>query len=311
MDVEQVIKSVPIEQSQLEQINRHSRRELKPEEIYTFSVVLCDNEVDRDLEAFSKESLDKLAELFLGKTGVFDHDARGKNQSARIFRTEVEEIPEKRTSYGAPYYRLKAQAYMVRSERLRDLILEIDAGIKKEVSIGCRVAKRCCSICGEDLSRGGCEHLPGEEYHGGLCFVMLQEPVDAYEWSFVAVPAQKNAGVVKNYFSNETAKKICDAVSEGEAKQFSRYLGTLEKEAEIGRQHLESLRKEVLRLSFLADFMTGSKVFAKLVDRMSLQELQEFKKELKKRIKPMNRNTQLVPDGKREETPSENKAFLI
>lgn len=309
--MEQIVKSVPISEGQMEQINRHSRRELKPEEVYTFSVVLCDNEVDRDLEAFSKESLQTLAKLFLGKTGIFDHDARGKNQSARIFHTEVEEVAGTKTSYGAPYCRLKAQAYMVRSERLRDLILEIDAGIKKEVSIGCRVAKRRCSICGKDLAHGSCEHLPGEEYHGQLCFVLLERPEDAYEWSFVAVPAQKNAGVVKSFFEHKTVKKLSEVLSDRETKELYGYLDVLEKEAQAGRQHMESLRKEVLRLSFLANFMVGSKAFAGLVKRMSLQELQELKKELKKRVKPPKGNAQLAVEDHREETSSENKAFVI
>ncbi len=34
-------------------INAYARKELKDEDVYTFSVILCDNEVDRDFEAFS------------------------------------------------------------------------------------------------------------------------------------------------------------------------------------------------------------------------------------------------------------------
>lgn len=309
--MEQIIKSVQPNESQLEQINRYSRRELSLEEVYTFSIVLCDNEVDRDMEAFSKESLYTLAKLFLGKTGIFDHDARGKNQSARIFNTEVEQVVGETTSYGEPYYRLKAQAYTVRSERLRDLILEIDAGIKKEVSIGCSVARRICSICGENLSHRACEHIPGREYGGRLCFIKLEEPTDAYEWSFVAVPAQKNAGVVKSFLKTRTVKKMSEALTPKEAEEFSNFLGYLEKEAQIGRHHLEALRKEVLKLSFLANFMTGSKVFAKLVERMSLQELQEFIKEFKKRVNPLSATPQLVDLNEETQPVSENKAFLI
>ncbi len=36
-------------------------------------------------------------------------------------------------------------------------------------------------------------------YGEKLCFMELQEPTDAYEWSFVAVPAQRRAGVVKRF----------------------------------------------------------------------------------------------------------------
>ena len=50
----------------MELINRLSRKKLTPEEVYTFSVKLCDNEVDRDGERFDREALTKLAELFVG-----------------------------------------------------------------------------------------------------------------------------------------------------------------------------------------------------------------------------------------------------
>ena len=50
--------------SELEQINKYTRRELKEDEVYVFPVVLCDNEIDRDGERFSDSALEKLAELF-------------------------------------------------------------------------------------------------------------------------------------------------------------------------------------------------------------------------------------------------------
>ena len=53
----------------------------KPEEVYTFSVVLCDNEVDRDGECFTKETLEELAKLFVGKTGILDQQ---KSDGARV-----------------------------------------------------------------------------------------------------------------------------------------------------------------------------------------------------------------------------------
>ena len=42
---------------EMEKINRYTRRPYSPEEVYTFSLVLCDNEVDRDFERFSREAL--------------------------------------------------------------------------------------------------------------------------------------------------------------------------------------------------------------------------------------------------------------
>lgn len=87
--------SEQVSPEQLEKINRYSRRKLMPGEIYTFSVVLCDNEVDRDYERFTIPALKRLAALYLGKTGIFDHNPKGENQTARILTPRWSLIPKK------------------------------------------------------------------------------------------------------------------------------------------------------------------------------------------------------------------------
>ena len=42
---------------ELDQINRFSKAELTADQVYTFSVRLCDNEVDRDFERFDRAAL--------------------------------------------------------------------------------------------------------------------------------------------------------------------------------------------------------------------------------------------------------------
>ena len=76
-------------QEELQAINRYAKAELTEDQVYTFSVRLCDNEVDRDMERFATEDLERLGELFLGKSGIFDHQWSAKGQTARIYRTEV------------------------------------------------------------------------------------------------------------------------------------------------------------------------------------------------------------------------------
>ena len=176
-------------------INTLARAELTQERIYTFAVWLCDNEVDRDYERFPRASLEVLAKLFVGKSGIFDHQWSAKGQAARLYKTEVLEDPGQTTSAGDPACWLKGYAYMVRTEANQDLIAEIEGGIKKEVSVSCAMNRSTCSICGSIA--GSCGHRRGQTYDGRLCFFNLEEPVDAYEWSFVAVPAQRKAGVVK------------------------------------------------------------------------------------------------------------------
>lgn len=196
-----------MEQETLDKINKLTRRPFTEEEVYTFSVVLCDNEIDRDGERFSDEALGELKERFVGKTGIFDHDPTAANQSARIFDTELVTDNSRTTMYGAPYKYLKASAYMVRTDENRTLISEIDGGIKKEVSISCSAAKRICSICGCDKNESGCSHIKGKSYGDKQCCTILSDITDAYEWSFVAVPAQVAAGVTKKYSLSSKSKE--------------------------------------------------------------------------------------------------------
>lgn len=195
-----------MEQETLDKINKLTRRPLSENEVYVFSVILCDNEIDRDGERFSDEALAELKERFVGKTGIFDHDPTAVNQNARIFDTELVTDNSRTTKYGSPYKYLKASAYMVRTNENHDLIAEIDGGIKKEVSISCSADKRICSICGCDRNENGCSHIKGKSYGDKQCCIILSDITDAYEWSFVAVPAQVGAGVTKKYFISSKSK---------------------------------------------------------------------------------------------------------
>ena len=191
---------------ELLRINEFTRKDLTADEVYTFPVVLCDNEIDRDGERFSIAALHKLAGMFIGKTGIFDHDPKSENQAARIYEAGViTDTTRPATAAGEPYTMLTAKAYMVRTDKNADLIKEIDGGIKKEVSVSCSIRKRICSVCGVDKNTGVCEHDKGRYYDGKICHHILDGPLDAYEWSFVAVPAQPKAGVTKSLENSESS----------------------------------------------------------------------------------------------------------
>ena len=242
---------------ELEQINRFSKAELTADQVYTFSVRLCDNEVDRDFERFGTEDLERLGELFLGKSGIFDHQWSAKGQTARIYRTEVVREPGTVTAAGDGYRWLKGWAYLMRTEKNQELITEIEGGIKKEVSVGCSMGRSVCSVCGAE--NGACGHVKGQMYGDRLCYLELKEPKDAYEWSFVAVPAQPRAGVVKRFGTEGPELRV------------------LRKQAEMGQRYLTALRREVVRLAMLTDQSLNGTVFAKAVGRLDEQELLELK----------------------------------
>lgn len=166
-------------------INRYSRRELSAEEVYVFPVILCDNERDWDFERFSIPALRRLAELYVGKTGIIDYDMNGANQTARIYSAETVSDLERMTTAGEVYNYVKANAYLIKNEKNADFIRDIDDGIKKEVSISCSVMRRVCSICGNNKNTTSCSHVKGRYYGGKVCEVILDEPTDVYEWSVI------------------------------------------------------------------------------------------------------------------------------
>lgn len=276
---------------QLKNINLFTRRELSADEVYVFSVILCDNEVDRDGEQFPESSLEALGGLFVGKTGVFDHDPKAGNQSARIFETAL--VREDSTNtLGEPYVCLKARAYTVRCDKNADLILEIDAGIKKEVSVGCAVGEVLCSICGADQKISPCSHKKGKTYDGALCCHRLVNPTDAYEWSFVAVPAQKNAGVIKTKkykkegFFLELSKlfeqKNETVLSKDELKSLKKQYENLKSLAEAGKIYAESLRRDIIKLAALTEPSMPLSVVESMTEKLSVTELSELQKSFSK-----------------------------
>ena len=182
-------------------INTFTQKEMTKDDIFTFCVILCDNEIDRDYERFTEDSLHKLADFFIGKTAIRDHSMKSSDQSARTYKTEVIKDSTRKNSLGEDYVYLKAWCYMPRIKKNEELIEEIKAGIIKEVSVGCAVKSCICSVCGKELGKSECSHVRGGVYNGRLCYGELQNPTDAYEWSFVAVPAQKNAGITKKFGS--------------------------------------------------------------------------------------------------------------
>jgi hypothetical protein len=245
-------------QEELEAINQFAKTALTEEQVYVFSVKLCDNEVDRDFERFDTAALERLGQLFLGKSGIFDHQWSALGQTARIYRTEMMREEARVTAAGDTYCWLKAWAYLLRTEKNADLIAEIEGGIKKEVSVGCSMGRSVCSICGGEA--GNCQHVKGQTYGDQLCFTELREPLDAYEWSFVAVPAQRNAGVLKRF------------------GQESDELARLRRQAELGGRYMKGLRQEVVRLAMLADDGLDGQIFARAVDRLEEAELLELKR---------------------------------
>ena len=251
--------------AQMEKINALAKGTLTEEQVYVFSVKLCDDQVDRDFERFDAAALPELARLFVGKSGIVDHKWSAEGQLARIFDTEV--LSEEGVSF------IKAWAYIRRGGAGDEWIADIEAGIKKEVSVGCAMGRSVCSVCGGEY--GTCGHRKGEYYDGELCCAILREPVDAYEFSFVAVPAQREAGVLKGMGRRCTLKELADEFGAQEE-----YRG-LFKQAQLGRAYQRQLSDEVVRLGLMLGLKIAEPTLRGAVEKLAGNELVELRDALR------------------------------
>jgi hypothetical protein len=188
---------------------------------------------------------------------------------------------------------------MLRSEKNADLILEIDAGIKKEVSVGCAVERVECSVCGADAktANSNCGHKKGETYNGKPCCHRLINPTDAYEWSFVAVPAQKAAGVTKSR-----------AIKGDEPMEND--LERLKAMAALGEKYVEGLRRDVVKLASFSQPDIDSGVLQAVVKKLDPEELLELRRGFGKaasRVYPLGPQLGAAAQAKPVTLPADNQ----
>ena len=257
---------------QLEAINAQTKAQLTAQQVYVFSLRLCDDQVDRDFERFDTAALGSLAKLFIGKTGVVDHKWSADKQIARIFETQV--VKEAGISY------IKAWAYIRRGGSNDEIIADIEAGIKKEVSVGCAMGMAVCSVCGSEY--GTCGHLKGEAYDGQVCCAILKEPMDAYEFSFVAVPAQREAGVLKALGGRD--RKLKELAEEFGAQAEYR---ALYKQAELGRRYEKELQDSVVRLGLSLELGVSEPVLRSVAKTAAAEDLLALKAAWEEKLNEM------------------------
>ncbi len=261
-------------------INGFALKKLTPDEVFCFSVILCDNDIDRDFERFDEAALRSLEKLFVGKTGIQNHSMRSDDQTCRTYKTELLTDKSRKTADGLPYMYLKAWCYTVRSDKNKSLICDIESGIKKEVSVSCASKSRICAICGEK----SCSHIAGRKYDGKLCFKTLTDICDAYEWSFVAVPAQRNAGVTKSFKKEKAMENILKSIKEGKPlnlegnslKALSDYIENLERKSADGEKYRADLCAKA-KVSFALAFPEISEECVdELLKNLSTENLEEI-----------------------------------
>lgn len=199
-----------INAGELALINAQALRPLSAEEVFTFRLAACDNQVDRDNERFTEDALKEMAGLFVGRPVLMDHQWSAKSQTARVYAGHVET--------DGLSQRLILRCYMPRTDSTRDTITALEGGILRECSVGVAVGKSVCSICGANQTEAVCRHFGGREYDGKRCWFDLDQVLDAYEVSLCAVPAQPEAGVVKSKRYGGQDPQDPDPAETGEAE---------------------------------------------------------------------------------------------
>lgn len=202
------VSPLEVTDADLKKINKYTLSPVSADDIFIFKASIADNEQDdRNYMPFNLKSLQDLKKLYPGKTMLKDHRRMADNQIARIYDTELVQDANKQTDLGELHTELIAKIYMIKTDSNKDLIAEIMGGIKKEVSTSTVPSKMICNICGTDNMKDYCRHWPGIEYtveDGSAkgskkrCKMLLSGAKEAYELSFVAVPAQPRAGTHKS-----------------------------------------------------------------------------------------------------------------
>ena len=222
------VSPLEVTDADLKKINKYTLSPVSAEDVFIFKATIADNEQDdRNSMPFNLKALQDLKKLYPGKTMLKDHARIADNQIARIYDTELVQDANKQTELGELHTELIAKIYMIKTDSNKDLISEIVGGIKKEVSTSTVPEKMICNICGVDNMKDYCRHWPGREYDVAdatgksskkRCKMLLHGAKEAYELSFVAVPAQPRAGTHKSIGFTKPIEETPETTPEVETK---------------------------------------------------------------------------------------------
>lgn len=168
-----------------------------PEQLYIFSIKLCNNEIDSDFDKLSPEFLKQFAELVTASPIplIKDHRWTAENQVGRVYRAEV--IKDGKNSIGEPFQYVLGYAYVAADNE--DIVNRVKLGLLSEVSVGFDGTDYKCSVCGADVRCWdySCPngHMFGSLIDGKPAYRIVGGCSAAMECSFVPVPAQDGAAV--------------------------------------------------------------------------------------------------------------------
>jgi hypothetical protein len=165
----------------IKKINEISSKPVELRDIYIFSVILADNDIDDDREAISNEALQQLAEECIGKTGYIDND--NVDYHARIFDTEICTSSFK-NKLGDNKRFLKAYCWIKKTPENKEIIQAIRNSITKKGTLSFSLNRKICSKCGCNTLREHCRCKYG--------YKILNSIIDVYDWDFMPIVKGKD-----------------------------------------------------------------------------------------------------------------------
>ena len=167
-------------------INQMTSEDLSEDDVYVFSIRLCDSKVDSHNECFTVDALFDLKTLYVGKTGIIETDDGSKNVTARIISCEIE-----RDGFD---YVLTARAFIPKTKQTQSIVNYIEDNSDIGVSVGAAVGACVCSICNNAMASPLCNHHKGDHYSIDntfeLCYGKIVSATDAYEFN-IKLPKPK------------------------------------------------------------------------------------------------------------------------
>lgn len=213
-------------------INKHTIVPLKEEDVFTFKIRLCDNEIDRVFDGMTDKFLGEFKEKGSNLTGISNHDWSSNNQVSRLYDTEIITDETKTNKIGEPYKYVLGKAYTLK--RFEEYIEKISAGLLKETSVSFESSGDTCSICGAETVKGEdniaiCPngHVMGQMYDDKLAYNVVDNLTDIFEWSLVAVPCQRDSGVVSKSLNKDSDENSVTASNKDVVDKDSNRLGGL------------------------------------------------------------------------------------
>ncbi len=175
--------------SDMKIINQLAPGDLSSEQVFIRSMYLCSSQpCISDGCQFTRQALEEIAERVVGLSVLTGHD-RSSLPIARFFKAEV--VQSDSQDNGEQVYFVRAWFYWLRNTSgAKDLLLNIDGGIYREVSLAWKFDAWICSVC--NSPNGRCGHRAGALYNEQRCYRLIDHVTEVLEGSLVYKSADRN-----------------------------------------------------------------------------------------------------------------------